>query len=148
MSDFYATKVVKGKTLKQRFNDRTWDLLGPNKNGWQRPQDQVVTETKTQKPSTGQRIENKAEGESGNEQVIEDKSKAMPEQVIDKTDSDKEEKFMKHIEGFNKATIKDFFDEEDPKVEYSNKAGLPELKKQLGQYLKFDIETLQAKFEA
>jgi hypothetical protein len=155
MADFIAFKTVKGKVLKQRFTDHQWDLLGVNKNGWEKQNaDQVVTATV--KPSTGQRIQNVTSQNEQKDQVIDDVNKKK-DQVIDQKTNKKEEEFLKHIEGFNKGIIKDFFDKENEdnaentefvKIEYSNKASLPDLKKQLAEYLKHDIKLLQEKFEA
>lgn len=144
--DVIAVKTINGKEYKQRFNQNAWNLLGPEKNGYVEIGGEQVIENKISKPSTGQRIENILKKPV--EQVVEPAKKdPPPAQAPSQNDDKKKEDFFAHIEGFGKGTIKDFFDEEDPAVSYSNKSSLADLKKQLGEYLKFDILKLQAKFE-
>lgn len=140
MADIIAIKVINGKTLKQRFSQLGWNLLGTNKNGW--------IET------TPQTIENAIVAEkqksSGKDQVIKNDLKNSPELpapvVINEPSKKDIEEFMNHVEGFNKSTIKNFFDEQEPAITYDNKANLQALKDQLGKHFKYDIVELQKAF--
>lgn len=149
--DIIAQKEIKGKILRQRFTELAWKLLGKEKNGWVEVNEKQ-TISNIQKPNTGQKIENIANEKVKEKQVIENQATehAAPinKKILteDEIDEKKISEFMKSIDGFNKGTIKDFFDEQDPPIEYSNKATAPELKKQLAEHFKYDIVKLQEKF--
>ncbi len=144
MADIIAIKVVNGRTVKQRWNENAWKNLGSDKNGWVETTPQTITNT----------IESEKSKASGKDQVIDNtvkKTDPAPVQeakkptVTEPTPAEIEI-FMKHIEGFNKGTIKDFFDSQKPPIEYDNRANLAGLKKQLGDHFKYDIVKLQTEF--
>jgi hypothetical protein len=143
MADIIAVKTVKGKVLKQRFSESAWKLLGKEKSGW--------TET------TPQTIDNVIKAQKNNgkvEQVIantitpEPKKEDVTAPVAVETANDEAKKaeFMKSLEGISKTNLKDFLDSQEPPVEYSNKAGIQELKEIFAAHLKYNIEELQKNF--
>lgn len=149
MADIIATKTIKGNQYKQRFSELAWARMGVNKNGWATESSQSITNSPTQKPSTGQKITNvlSDEPKKDDSQPIVDVNKEPASQPIVDVDAAKKAEFMSAIEGLNKGAIKDFFDRQDPIVGYSNTANLNTLKNQLGAHLNFDLVQLQEKFE-
>lgn len=159
MADFFAYKNFKGKIHKQRFNDETWKGLGPDKNGWYREEDQVISNSSKQ----GEEKQPAFKGKSGADQVIgndltkkavktttEDQEKQPAVEVSDKKNSkypdETVEAFLKHVEGFSKGLIKDHFDGLTPPVKYDNSTKIDGLKTQLGELYKYDVVALQKAF--
>lgn len=145
MADIIAVKIVNGKVRKQRFSEHAWKLLGINKNGWEETTPQTIQNViETQKksvPGKEQTIVNDVKAEVP--PVIKNDLKPEVNQVIE---DEKAEEFMKHLEGFSKGNIKDYFDSQEPPIEYNNKAQLPDLKKQLAVHLKYNVLELQKIF--
>lgn len=144
MADIIATKIVNGRTLKQRFSERAWNLLGKDKGGWESATEQPIKNTiEAQKsvPGKEQKIENALKSNGVDSGTIENNVGKGPE-----PSEAVKEKFMKAIEGFSKGNIKDYFDSQEPPVEYNNKAQLTELKNQLAAHLKYDVIELQKIF--
>lgn len=148
MADFIAIKVVKGKVLKQRFSDYSWNLLGTDKNGWVRTEPQTIHNT----------IESQKITTSGKDQVISNSVSKKNEPVIvntideptvsgkQKVEDSKKLEFMESLEGLSKNRIKDFFDSQEPPVKYDNKAKIEELKVQFAEHFNYDIVKLQEIF--
>lgn len=148
MADFIAIKVVKDKVLKQRFSDYTWNLLGPDKNGWVRTEPQTIHNT----------IESQKSANKTGDQVISNSVSKKVEQVIDNNvnkpivsskqtvEESKKAEFMASLEGLSKNRIKDFFDSQEPSVKYDNKAKVDELKVQFAEHFNYDIAKLQEIF--
>lgn len=148
MSDFIAIKSLNGKIVKQRFNERSWNLLGPDKNDWVKTDPQTIDNSIQAAKRTG----------TGKDQVIENGLNKEPalkpveiidppkDQVIENSNEQKRAEFLKHLDGFNKGTIKDFFDKQEPPVAYDNTAKLEPLKNQLADFFKLDIVEFQKSF--
>jgi hypothetical protein len=150
MSDFIAIKNVNGIVVKQRFTERAWSLLGPDKNNWVKTDPQTIDNSIEAAKRTG----------TGKDQVIENGLKKEPElkpveiieppkekdQVIENSDEQKRAEFLKHLDGFNKGTIKDFLDKQEPPLAYDNTAKLDALKNQLADFFKLDIIEFQKSF--
>lgn len=149
MSDVLAIKIIAGKPQRQRFSRKGWDLLGPDKNGWNEVDEQNIE-------NDIQILKNKA-GKNG--QVLtndvktdlvkhEEKTELKPPQnktdeIVLEEDDPKLIEFLKHTKGLNKGTIKDYFDRQEPPVKYDNAAGIEVLKRVLAVHLKYNIVELQ-----
>lgn len=151
MADLIAYKMFKNVEKKQRFSQHSWDLLGKDKNGWYLKDEQTVDNTvKIQKksvsgPAKEQVIDNSIVKDTGS--IIDNGiGKGTKKDEPGDDESKKFEEFLKHVDGFNKSTIKNYFDGLTPPVVYDNKSNLHTLKMQLGESLKFDIVELQKAF--
>lgn len=141
MADIWA-KNATGE--KRRFTERTWELLGKNKEGWVAMEDHVIHNVAIKntipKPSNGQKAEIS--------QRIENLKKIEPVQVIDNNKfagfNAQEEAFFKAADGINRSKIKDYFDRQN--VEYKNTLNTLELTRILGKHLNYDTIELQKAF--
>lgn len=158
-----VTAYKNGK--KQVFSDLGWKLLGKNKLGWQEKAPVVIENTVNKAPNMGP-------NNPADEDVISNAKTHVVDNTVGKTDedikdqnengstsneengssnTDPKEEFMKALEGISRNQIKDFFDQEKPKlkdeekkkVTYSNLAKSSDLKIQLAEYLNYDIVKLQ-----
>lgn len=131
---------------KRFFTQRSWDLLGRDKNGWVAlPDVQIenkLSKPNLQKPDTGdkktQTIENKLDAKNKPDAKAKDKVLVSKEQKED---------FRNAAKGLNKTDIKDYFDRQFPAVEYKADAGLPALVDQLGDQLKWDVVEVEKQFK-
>lgn len=127
---------------KRWFSQRSWDLLGRNKEGWVETPDSVmenkVGKDAITKPATGQ-------GNNKSTQVIDNKANKAKADSKPVT-KEKKNEFLKAVDGISKTAIKDFFDAQFPAVGYSNTANEQELRKQLGEHLNWDIVEFQKSF--
>lgn len=154
MADISATKLFNGKPITRKFNEFKWNSMGKDKNGWVADQDQqientVATPEKTvTKPQKVQTISNDLNKDPGADAASTTNSEPNTNETFDdpKYSDETIQEFMKHVKGYNKGVIKDHFDSLKPPVTYDNTIGLPELKKMLGEYYKYDIVSLQKAF--
>lgn len=147
-----AVKIIKGKAYTHKYSQSEWDLLGKDKNGWVETDAQKIDNTiSALKASVGganQVIDNSVKQPAKIELPVSDKSdpELKKEDFNPDNETLKHDEFMKAIAGFNKGTIKDYFDSLTPAVKYDNKASVNALQKQLGEHFKFDIVELQKTF--
>lgn len=155
-TDVWATNAAGDK---RRFTRMSWDLLKTGKDGtkdgWKELPDTIIHNTvqKTDvisKPSTGSKtqiIQNTITDKK--DQVIDNKAGVVDNKdVIIKTpatDAQKSE-FFKAAEGLKKGDIKDYFDKQDPAIEYSNSWKPNAFIEKLGEHLNYDIVELQKAF--
>lgn len=141
MADIWA-KNATGE--KRRFTERTWELLGKNKDGWVAMEDHIIRniaiKNLIEKPSTGQKAElNKR---------IENLKKVEEIQVIDNDKfagfNAEEEAFFKAADGIKRTNIKDYFDKAN--IDYKNTLNTLELTRLLGRHLSYNIVELQKAF--
>jgi hypothetical protein len=157
-SDVWATNAAGDK---RRFTRMSWNLLKAgkdgSKDGWRELPDTIIHNTvqpKTviEKPATG--------NGSKTAQIIDNTVTSKKDEVIDNvvtkkdntvivsvpvTDDQKAE-FNKSADGLKKGDIKDFFDRQNPKVEYSNGWKPSLFIEKLGEHLNYDIVALQKAF--
>lgn len=156
-TDVWATN---GRGEKRRFTRISWDLLGKNKEGWTELPDTVIQNQidSPAKPSTGNKtqvIENTATAEKNNQVIENIVVSAAKEEAANVVESEtgspsitKEQKdeFLKAAQGLKKGDIKDFFDKQNPAVEYSNSWKPQAFIEKLAEYLNYDIVELQKAF--
>lgn len=123
---------------KQYFTEMQWNLLGKNKEGWTRSEDQMIV---GEKPNTGQKTI-MVEPEKKAVPVDNEVKEAPPERENSQTvtGDEKKDEFMLAIEGYTKNTIKNLFDSKEQP--YDKKATIEILKEQLGEFLNWDTTLL------
>lgn len=142
--------AVNAKGEPRLFTAITWDLLGKGdtRDGWTRTPDVNISNVASSipKPSTGQKTPVTV---SINNVLDADKGKQETKQNISnetQTDEQKKAEFLKIAYGLKKGDIKDFFDKQDPNVEYKNNWKPVEFIEKLGEHLKYDSVELKKVF--
>lgn len=153
---FYMGYVIaEKKGQRRKFTDAAWKLLGNNKNGWAEVASQAVsnvaqTVTPAAKPNTGnkpQKITNVKTEESEKAQPVTNVAKEESAQpIVNTVGGASKEQFLKAAESLGKTAIKEFFDSQNPPVKVSNRANIEELREQLGDYLLWNVEAFNKKF--
>ena len=129
---------------KQVFSDLAWRLLGTNKNGWVERDHQTIGNTlEVKRPDMGPNIPSN-EVEINNTINTGEVEKDVLESLIKESKPSKsKEEFLKAIDGLSKTKIKDFLDQQNPPIKYSNAAKEDYLKKILAETLNYDLVKLQ-----
>lgn len=136
----------KSNGTKRQFTRIAWDLLGKNKEDWVEVAEQPVTNivaNKLKKPSTGdQKVLNVAT-RATNQTVSNESNK---KEDTEHFSEEQKQQFIDAAKGLNAGPIKDYFDSQEPRIEFDKKLGKPAMIEKLGEVLKYDIVELQKLF--
>lgn len=155
---FYMGYVIaEKKGQRRKFTEAGWKLLGNNKNGWAEVQAQAVTNIQPptnsvkSKPNTGNKphpITNVKADSTEKVQEVTNVTEGQTAQTITNTAGDAEgkEEFLKAAASLGKTAIKEFFDAQNPPVKVSNRAGIEDLREQLGEFLLWNVDAFNKKF--
>lgn len=127
-----ATKMISGRLVERKFDQRAWDLAGKDKNGWIEKVEQKLVSDIPLPPK----------GETKVQTVVATPKESVKE--VKEVDQMIKNEFMTIASKIGKGMIKDYFDKEE--VVYSNATNIIEIRQLLATHLNYDIKKLNEAF--
>ena len=127
-----AEKTINGRVVTRKFDRRSWELAGNDKNGWKEKSDQVVISSIPLPPK-------------GETKIVVSPEPVTVAPVVNEVSQVVKNEFMTLASKIGKGNIKDYFDKVG--VTYSNTANIIEIRTQLAEVLNYDIKKLNESFK-